>query len=402
MYSGWVSSTEAIQADPADANVLRTYPNNVGREVVQSVLRPLCEQVENQFDESSNLTTSEQVEWTMQVVGYGFSLPLQDKAVIGQCITVYESWLTALSADKSWIPAPIRADPNRYAQIIFGQVCELFVPRTRLSEEIYLEDQVLLCKKVTKIIQSIVRNKSVSLSRDSWSSLFHCLLQVSDTLLSPPANSAASLGSLLCEDLVSVLFDAWLRACVDCFPTPNLWKSLRELCCKWRHHHSLVEQWSKLMYALTYHVISLLYTPKYLLGLSNLPEQEPYHRQVLTDMPNNALIQCWFRMLHTLGNPVELAYPSKIASLPAFQKALAEAEKQPQRPSLSAHCFSGLPAIFLEAMRGVATLAYLFIAQELPKDQPLPVESLPSTPHPSPGARRRDSREGRTGLGLRE
>ncbi len=397
MYSEWVSLTEPIQAGSTDGSVLQTYPNNVGREVVQSVLRPLWEQVEEQPEENSSLTTPEQVEWTMQVVGYGFTLSLQEKTLIGQCISVYENWLAALFVDRRSIPAPIRANPDHYTQVIFGQFCELFYPRMRLAEGVYLEDHEALCRRVTKITQAIVRNKSVRLSRDSWNALFCYLLRVSDTLLSPPVDPA-SLGSLLCDDLVGVLFEAWLRACVDYFPTPNLWKSLRELCGKWRHHRSLVEQWNKLMYTLTYYVISLLYTPKYLLQVGNLPEQDSYYRQVLADMPNDALVQCWFRMLHTLGNPVELAYPSKIASLPAFQKALADAEKQPQRLAPSTYCFADLPAIFLEAMRGVSTLVYLFLGQERPKEEPQAAErSLPSTPHPSPGPRRRDSREGREG-----
>ncbi len=397
MYSESVSLTEDIQDGSVEGNVLQTYPNVVGREVVQSVLRPLCEQVEGVSDEPSPLTTPVQVEWTMQVVGYGFTLPLQDRALIAQCISVYESWLSALNVDKRSIPSPVRAQPDRYAQIIFGQFCDLFVPRTRLMDGVYLEEHAVLCKRVTKVTQAIVRNKSVSLSRDAWNALVLYLLRVSDMLLSPPV-TPASLGSLLCEDLVGVLFEAWLRACIDCFPAPNLWKSLRELCCKWRHHRSLVEQWNRLMYALTYHVISLLYTPKYLLGLTSLPERDLYYRQLPTDMSNDALVQCWFRMLHTLGNPVELAYPSKIASLPAFQKALSDAEKPPQRLSTFTYCFSDLPGIFLECMRGVSTLVYLFLGQELPKEEPLPAESsLPSTPHPSPGPRRRDSRDGKEG-----
>ena len=120
------------------------------------------------------------------------------------------------------------------------------------------------------------------LSRDTWVALFKHLLRVSNAVLSPPA-AEVSLGRSLCDTLVHVLFEGWLRACVDCFPTPYLWKSLRELCCRWRHHPNLVEQWNRVTFSLTQRVVMLLYSPKHLAGLSCLPEEDKDFKQVTVE-----------------------------------------------------------------------------------------------------------------------
>lgn len=393
MYSEWISLTEGIQATSTPDNVLQTFPTTVGQDVVQSVLKPLYD-LSTKPESRSSLVTSEQVHWTMQVVGHGLTLPLTEHGLIQTCIQVYDDWLSALYFPKLSVPDPIVKDPNHYAQIIFKQFFQLFKPR--VTDPILLDFHINLCKKVLQITHLIARKQETKLSRETWKALFNYLLKVSDLLLSPPTEPS-SLGSVLCELLIHVLFESWLRACIDCFPTPNLWKSLRELCSNWRHHYSVVEQWNKLTYSLTLHTINHLYMPKYLAQLGSLPEEDGDFREILKEMPSATLVQCWFRLLHTLGNPVELSYPQKIASSPAFQKALAKSGPSAQE----AHpCLNYLPRTFLEAMKGVASLVYLFLGQDIPREESrAPSEaSTPSTPiltRHSPLTRRRDSKEGR-------
>ena len=398
MYSEWVSPTEAIQTDPPPENVLQTFPVPVGKDVVQSVLKPLSQLSTSRSSEvSSLLHTPEQVQWTMQVIGYGLTLPLTEQLLIQQCVDVYDEWLSALYAPRKSVPPPIVEEPDSYVQTIFEQFCYLFAPRTKLNEAVFMEPHVFLCRRVLQITHTIVRKQNLKMSRETWNALFRYLLRVSDILLAPPIDPAFnSLGSILSEKLVHVLFEGWLNSCVSCFPTPNLWKSLRELCCNWRHHRHVVDQWNKLTFSLTLHVIAHLYTPQYLSNLTTLPEEDVDFKHILADMPSDALVQCWFRMLHTLGNPVEISYPDVIANSPAFQKAAANFEERKLKPITS--CLTDLPWIFYEAMKGVATLVYLFLGQELPREEKAPSESsVPSTPIPgprhSPLIRRRDSKD---------
>ena len=96
-----------------------------------------------------------------------------------------------------------------------------------------------------------------------------------------------------------------------------------------------------------------LCVPKSLLILCN--------QQMVSNLPDDALVQCWFRMLHTLGNPVEVSYASAIVNTPSF-KQLATELGSGGPESVSRHqCLEKLPSIFQEAMRGVATLVALFL-----------------------------------------
>lgn len=409
MYSECASLTDRIQERDFPSVVLHSYPPPVGRDVVRSILAPLGELLKSRGEPpegdvfpSSPLKTREQVEWTMEVIGYGLCLPLADKHLISGCIDVYEDWLSALSTPHYTVPAPIMDDPGHYTRIIFDHFCQLFMPRENSSEPPVApggsstDPQFELCERVLQITHSILMEPCEKLSEPTWEAVSKQLLTVADVLLSPPLGS--NLASMLSSQLIHVLFEAWLRACTAFFPAPHLWKSLRELCLHWRHHHCLAEQWSKLMYSLTYKVVCHLFSPRYLDHIQVQLEEDSDYSLILQSVPSASLVQCWFRMLHTLGNPVELSYVTTFTSLPAFQKVASESADQ----------FSALtpdlPLIFHEAMKGVARMVYLFLGQEPQKKG----ESLPSVdtsspatpilPRPSP-LTRRNSHEKTTGSG---
>lgn len=67
----------------------------------------------------------------------------------------------------------------------------------------------------------------------------------------------------LCERVLSVLVELWLIACVRCFPSPALWKTLREMCMNWRHRIALIEQWNRIHLALTAKLLDIMYGPSF-------------------------------------------------------------------------------------------------------------------------------------------
>ena len=423
MYAEWMSLSEEIRKESSPANVLKTFPPNVGREVVQSVLKPLAEQVSLSANTSSTLTTPEQVQWTMEVIGYGLTLPLSEQMLIASCIDVYDGWLSAMSNPKKLVPPPIVDNPNHYAQIIFEQFCELFTPRQGTTTASTHQTSVhvhtsathaVLCNRTLQITHQVICQKGIKFTRETWTALLKYLMKIADILLSPPSSSS-SLGSTLCHLLIQVLFEAWLRSCVNCFPVPTLWKSLRELASSWRHHHSVIEQWNKVMYSLTLRVVAHLYSPKYIEPIvSSLRREDKDFKAILEDFPNDALVQCWFRMLHTLGNPVDLSYPSKIENLPAFQEVSADFESDSLRSSKqqavspTEECLNALPQIFHESMKGVSTLVYLFLSHDLLYEEDTDKDVGSVTPvvggsRPSPLLKRKEGpRAVPLGLGLRK
>ena len=69
-------------------------------------------------------------------------------------------------------------------------------------------------------------------------------------------------------------------------------------------------------------------------------------------MSDECITQCWFRLLHILSNPVDLAHPSVISNTPKFlHHALTNGIDPEQHP-----CLANLPHIFYQAMRSVSLL----------------------------------------------
>ncbi len=140
------------------------------------------------------------------------------------------------------------------------------------------------------------------------------------------------------------------------------------------------------MYSITSRVVYYLYGPKHLSMMTPLPPQDDDFRNVTGAMPEDAVVQCWFRMLHTLGNPVDLLYPDIITSGSAFRDV--ETDQISSSVSL-------LPNIFHKTMKGVLTQVSLFLGNRLPEPSmyifPPRSGSSVSTIGTSPGVRRKES-----------
>ncbi len=390
MYSEWSSLEDEIRGESALKNVLNAYPSHAGKDVVNIVLKSLTD-APRAKDLPVNLSTHDQVKWTMDVISYGLALPLSEHKLIHLCIDVYDSWLTAVGNEpKKSVPKVVKDAPDAYVQIIFKQLSQVFVPRqdggsvgfslSSAAIQVQAENQAVLCKRVLQICHLIVTTPRTKMSRETWDCLLLCLLRINNTILSPPQepNSiAASLKALP----VHVLFEAWLRACTKWFPRPQLWKSLHELCSSWRHHGCLAMQWTRLVYTLTFQVITNLYKEDYLSEIQpSFSRLDVDFKRIILMMPYDVLVQCWYRVVHALGNPVELSYPQIMARLPAFQaKGTSDAlmhhhhhrdgeqgarSKNHPLPTPSSY-LAALPRIYHELMRGVATLVYLFLGQDV-------------------------------------
>lgn len=364
MYSEWLSLTETVKQCRLSDNVLRSFPPEVGRDVVASVVKPLKELALGKSYSANPLATPDQVKWTMQVVGYGLTLPLSDMELLKGCMEVYKDWLSTLTFQKKSVPSPIADNPDHYAQVIFDHLCALFVPRD--NELRLLEDHALVCNKVIDTIHGLIQY--LKMSRETWTSLFSFLLHICDLLLSPPPKTP-SLGTSLCDSLIHVLFATWLKACQESFPGPALWKTLQECCATWRHHPSLVKQWCQLMVSLTKKVTEVLYGRKHLTEVGPFTEEDQDFRNHLVSMPHDAVVQCWFRMLHTLRNPMDLLYQELITDTQGFREAIAECEAAVPGSSsaIRQSTINLLPTIFHALMRGVTTQVFLFLGKKSPE-----------------------------------
>ncbi|XP_028849927.1 ral GTPase-activating protein subunit beta-like isoform X3 [Denticeps clupeoides] len=375
MYSEWRSLHLVIQSDQGHLSVLHAYPTSVGEDVANAVVRPLGTSVTPPATES-NLKTDKEVKWTMEVLCYGLTLPLEGETV-KQCVDVYTDWMMALVAPRDSIPQPVIKDPDLYVQTILKHLYNLFLPR----DEQHSLNHLRLCQQVLTAVQRLAREAS-GMARETWESLLIFLLRVSDTLLAPPT-VGGGVAEKLAEKLMAVLFEVWLLACARCFPTPPYWKTAREMVANWRHHPAVVEQWSRVVSALTSRLLRFTYGPSF--PPFKVPDEDT--GLIPVEMDNDCVAQTWFRFLHMLSNPVDLSNPIIISTTPKFQEQFLSAGGIPQEVVLHP-CLKQLPQIFFRAMRGVSCLVDAFLGIARPRadsSPPTPVNRM-SMPPPTTNA----------------
>nr|XP_054500120.1 ral GTPase-activating protein subunit beta isoform X5 [Agelaius phoeniceus] len=363
MYSEWRSLHLVIQNDQGNTSVLHSYPENVGREVANAVVRPLGQAlITSSVGSESLLKTDKEVKWTMEVVCYGLTLPL-DGDTVKYCVDVYTDWIMALVLPKDSIPLPVIKEPNLYVQSILKHLQNLFVPRPDPGSS-----QIRLCLQVLKAVQKLAHESTI-MARETWEVLLLFLLQINDTLLAAPTVQGG-IAENLAEKLIGVLFEVWLLACTRCFPTPPYWKTAKEMVANWRHHPAVVEQWSKVICALTSRLLRFTYGPSF--PPFKIPDEDA--GLIPLEMDNECVAQTWFRFLHMLSNPVDLSNPAIISSTPRFQEQFLNVSGMTQELN-QYPCLKHLPQIFFRAMRGISCLVDAFLGISRPRS-----DSAPPTP----------------------
>ncbi|XP_013987669.2 ral GTPase-activating protein subunit beta isoform X2 [Salmo salar] len=391
MYSEWRSLHLVVQSDLGHLSVLHSYPPLVGRDVANAVVRPLGVTLGTPSTDSL-LKTDKEVKWTMEVLCYGLTLPL-DGDTVKLCVDVYTDWIMALVAPRDSIPQPIAKEPNLYVQTILKHLHNLFLPRP----EHYSPMHFRLCQQVLTAVQKLARESGGGMARETWEVLLLFLLRINDTLLAPPT-VGGGIAEKLAEKLISVLFEVWFLACMRCFPTPPYWKTAREMLANWRHHPPVVEQWSKVIASLTSRLLRFTYGPSF--PPFKVPEEDA--NMIPTEMDNDCVAQTWFRFLHMLSNPVDLSNPLTVSSTPKFQEQLLGVSGVPQEVIQQHPCLNQLPQIFFRAMRGVSCLVDAFLGVSRPRSDsapPTPVNRLsmlPPTTNTTPPHSRRHKPTGVT------
>uniref|UniRef100_A0A8C5Q9A0 Ral GTPase-activating protein subunit beta n=1 Tax=Leptobrachium leishanense TaxID=445787 RepID=A0A8C5Q9A0_9ANUR len=364
MYSEWRTLHLVLKNDQGHTSVLHSYPENVGREVANAVVRPLGQalNVPSSIGNESILKADKEVKWTMEVICYGLTLPLEGDTV-KYCVDVYTDWIMALVSPKDTIPQPVVREPNMYVQIILKHLQNVFVPR---QEQV--GNQIKLCLQVLRSVQKLAR-ESTRMARETWEVLLLFLLQINDTLLASPTVTGG-IAESLADKLIGVLFEVWFLACTRCFPTPPYWKTAKEMVANWRHHPAVVDQWSKAICALTSRLLRFTYGPSF--PTFKVPEEDA--SLIPAEMDNECVTQTWFRFLHMLSNPVDLSNPSIIGTTPKFQEQYLNVSGMTQELNQYS-CLKQLPHIFSRAMRGVSCLVDAFLGISRPR-----ADSAPPTP----------------------
>ncbi|XP_055638220.1 ral GTPase-activating protein subunit beta isoform X2 [Toxorhynchites rutilus septentrionalis] len=371
MYSEWASLVPTITENISNAqsqSVLGKFGIAGGRDVAAVVVKQLAGNLGiTNVAEPSSLVSDQEVQWCMDVICHGLSLPLAEHDIIKDCVNIYCEWLTALLPHpKVSVPKPICDDPNTYVRKIIKHLYNLFVPRPgedwpfMYQEELgtdTINRQAVFCHRVLRTLQDTAQNSQI-LTVETWEALLLFLLAINEILLAPPIVKD-DVGDQLCERVLSVLFEVWLLACSRCFPSPSLWKTFQEACSAWRHRIALVEQWNRVNLVLTAKLLEFTYGPAF----PEMKIMEEDSHLIPAGITNDCIAQSWIRFLKILGAPTDLCCPQVISRTPQFiQAVLLSADGiEPQYHP----CLLQLPQIFLKTMKGIAGLvdAFLGIAQ---------------------------------------
>ena len=82
----------------------------------------------------------------------------------------------------------------------------------------------------------------------TWDRMMRLLLGCADNILHGNRNF---LASHICEQMIHILFEVYLRSLSICGPKGDLWNLLQKFTRRWTHRKVVVEQWNCVTLALT-------------------------------------------------------------------------------------------------------------------------------------------------------
>ena len=345
MYGGWISARADIEDNCGVPSVLNNFPSLVGQNVTSAIIRSLVQSEKSDFFKSSK-----DLDWTMDVICYGLSMPMAEVEMVKNCVFIYLGWSSVMSVNpKNGIPPQIVANKDFYFTKILKHLTNLFIPRESASTDL----QAKFCTQILNHINGIVQEGNITKSTSE--DILHFYLGISGHLLSVPPMHGG-LAEQLCEKLINCLIQVWLYIACDHFPSPILWCTLSEMFLSWRHHSVLITQWNQLMHLLTSKVLNILFGP----GYSQNYEQKSQDLEPVilpNNLTNEITVQCWFRFLHSIGNPVALTKVEELTRTEYFMKYnLIHGGAIDTHP-----CLKSLPDSFHRAMKGVSSLVDMFL-----------------------------------------
>ncbi|KAG0179411.1 phosphatidylinositol-3,5-bisphosphate 5-phosphatase [Apophysomyces sp. BC1021] len=304
------------------------------------------------------------VKWFMEVVGQGFSLPLEDMHITNDDVSIYAQWLF----EPNMRPAAVVNDglEQEFYQIIFHQYSLLFHPRISRSpnaQQLNAHQQhssssssssatrpisfhlntvpvnvhtnivpvnlpspttpstqnttnviketlsqltqrhIELCKRTLTVLATAGRN--LDLSAESWSVLLKVVLGIADSLLKEPTGDTAipgvlNMGDELCDHLLRVLFELWLKSRTI---EVEMWDILKECFMRWGHRPKAIQQWSSTSLALMKRILNILYGKDEGTDVVILSENGV---TVKLDLPDEFVHYAWHRILYLIPHPLQL------------------------------------------------------------------------------------------------
>ncbi|KAI9322315.1 hypothetical protein BX666DRAFT_2022811 [Dichotomocladium elegans] len=351
MFLEWMAQLQLLEHDP-QTNILGSLPLSTRRVLVSEITNYLFPPAGKTGPDPAFFTSPAHVKWFMEVIGQGFNLPLEDMDIAASDVCIYSQWLL----EPTMRPAIINTDglEQEFYQVIFHQLSLIFKPRTLQpraaapatpvhnynpihtlgrpgsfslginvpvtqtaghstsnakggtgdSAAQMVHKHIELCKKTLMTMADAGR--TLAMSEETWIVLLKVVLGVTDSLLRKTENDEAIAGvpnmsDELCECLLKVLFELWLRSETR---QVEMWEILKSCIMRWIHRPLVIQQWISCCTSLTNKVVNMLYGPGEGTDLVILSTIQAGN--ITLDLGTDFVQYAWYKTLHLIPHPLQL------------------------------------------------------------------------------------------------
>eukprot|EP00842_Homolaphlyctis_polyrhiza_P006533 jgi/Hompol1/6881/HPOL_000570-RA len=348
MFAPRISELGMLTPSP-DTGILNAFPLSVRRKLISEITQCLLPRSLLINDPGSILKSAAHVKWMMEVVGQGFSLPLEDVSVIQDSINVYHQWLLD-EPTRPWAIRNADKDPNLVQQF-FQHYSLLFIPRVRLTptplpptKTSEMEDclemalsHVDLCKKVLNIILSAAKTIGHCFTSETWIVLLKVMLGVCDTLLKEPVftfvpgpvstaggqvkSGKAGAGTMASAAVAGSGIEEYETLSSGPMMGDKLCEFLsRKYYASWGHRIEVINHWSATIVGITKRVVGHLSgtdedTQTVVITISN-------GYTITVDISYKFLKYTWHRMIYLMVNPCTLGARNFLVAVTGISKVV--------------------------------------------------------------------------------
>ena len=192
--------------------------------------------------DNSFFPTQAHVNWSMECIGFAFSLPIEYHTTISSAIDIYRNWLGLGSECR---PLCIEQDKEAYQREIISHLSLLFVER---AGDVHKHAE--LCRDALLLIKDLCRK--TELEKCTWHHLLKLFIMITGGLLKNNTLLVKEIAPLLFK----TLFEIWFRSNTR---EKELWEELNKSMGQWVNHIWVVFHWRAIETGLTQAVIGMIY-----------------------------------------------------------------------------------------------------------------------------------------------
>ncbi|KAF9180947.1 hypothetical protein BGZ51_005783 [Haplosporangium sp. Z 767] len=180
-----------------------------------------------------------------------------------------------------------------------------------------VQRHIELCKKVLTVLTMAGRQLGSTFSEETWEVLLKVILGITDSLLREQPIKTTSgaipehrrMSDELCEHLLRVLFELWLRSGIR---QVHMWDILKHCFSGWTHRLPVLHQWAASSLGLCQRVVRLLYGPGQGTDVVNLAVGG---YNIGLDLQADFALYAWHRVIYLLKSPATLSPANCLAAV---------------------------------------------------------------------------------------